>query len=130
MEGSWKVYRSDLRCIYKKINDILKAPITDSQISTLTSALKQLNQKKTQISQLDSLIAEAIETTKDLETEILVAEGVQDELSDRITQLRHFLDQVTSLYAPTRCSRHGIAMYLHHLSLKFHLVQQQLGESL
>ena len=39
----------------------------DSQVSTLTTMFKQLNQKKTQITLLDVQIAESIETPKDLE---------------------------------------------------------------
>ena len=48
---------------YRKIDEILEAeaPITDAQIAVLTSALEQLNQKKTTISQLDSQIADVIE---------------------------------------------------------------------
>lgn len=81
--------------IYRKIDDIFKteAPVTDSQVSILTSALEQLNQKKTQISQLDAQIAESIETPEDLETEILQAEEIQGELLDKITRLNHFFEQ-------------------------------------
>ena len=69
------------------------APKTDLQVSTLTSVLEQLNQKKTQISQLDTQIAESIETSEELEAEILQAEEVQSELLDRITRLRQFFEQ-------------------------------------
>ena len=94
-KGSRKAYRSHLTRIYKKIDDIFgtEAPVTDLQLSTLTSALEQLNQKKTQISQLDAQIVESIETSEDLETEILQAEEVQSELLDRITRLKHFFEQ-------------------------------------
>ena len=82
-------------CTYKKIDDILqaKSPVTDSQIAILTIVLKQLNQKKTIITRLNSQITEAIETPEDLETEIFKAEGIQDELVDKITLVRHFLEQ-------------------------------------
>lgn len=94
-KASHKAYRSHLMRTYKKIDNILqaKAPVTDSQIAILTSVLEQLNQKKTIITQLDSQIAEAIETPEDLETEILKAEGIQDELADKITLVRQFLEQ-------------------------------------
>ena len=80
---------------YKKIDDILqaKAPVTDSQIAILTNVLKQLNQKKTIITRLNSQITEAIEMPEDLETEIFKAEGIQDEFVDKITLVRHFLEQ-------------------------------------
>ena len=96
-KGSRKAYRSHFTRIYRKIEDIFEAdtPMTDSQISTLTSALEQLNQKKTQISQLDVQIAESIENAEDLETEILQAEEVQGKLLDRITRLKHFFEQRT-----------------------------------
>ena len=91
-KGSRKAYRSHLTRIYRKMDDILEvdAPKTDLQVSTLTSVLEQLNQKKTQISQLDAQIAESIETSEELETEILQTEEVQ---SGRITRLRQFFEQ-------------------------------------
>ena len=94
-KGSRKAYRSHLTRIYRKMDDILEvdAPKTDLQVSTLTSVLEQLNQKKTQISQLDAQIAESIETSEELETEILQTEEVQSELLDRITRLRQFFEQ-------------------------------------
>ena len=83
VKASRKAYRSHLTRTYKKIDEILEtdSPVTDFQIATLTSALEQLNQKKTLISQLDSQIADATETPEDLETEILEAEGIQDDIS-------------------------------------------------
>ena len=78
VKASRKAYRSHLTRTYKKIDKILEtdSPVTDFQIATLTSALEQLNQKKTLISQFDSQIADTIEMPKDLETEILEAEGI------------------------------------------------------
>ena len=75
-------------------------PKTDLQVSTLTSVLEQLNQKKTQISQLDTQIAESIETFEELEAQILQAEEVQSELLERITRLRHFLSKGLDLQQP------------------------------
>ena len=94
VKASQKAYRSHLMRTYKKIDEILEtdSPVMDFQIATLTSALEQLNQKKTLISQLDSQIADAIETPEDLETEILEAEGIQDDISDRICWLKQFLE--------------------------------------
>lgn len=95
LKASWKAYRSSLTHTFRKIDDILQAeaPITDSQIAVLTSALEQLNQKKTILTQLDSQIAKAIETPESLKTEILEAEGIQDELADKITLVKHFPEQ-------------------------------------
>ena len=91
-KDSRKAYRSHLTRICRKMDEG-DAPKTDLQVSTLTSVLEQLNQKKTQISQLETQIAESIETSEELEAEILQAEEVQSELLDRITRLRQFFEQ-------------------------------------
>ena len=52
-----------------------------------------MNQKKTTISQLNSQIIDAIETSEGLEAEILEVEGIRDELTDKITRLTQFLEQ-------------------------------------
>ena len=94
-KASRKAYRSHLMRTYRKIDEVLEAeaPVTDAQIAVLTSALERLNQKKTTISQLDSQIADAIETPEGLEAKILEVEGIRDELTDKITRLTQFLEQ-------------------------------------
>ena len=86
-KASRKAYRSHLMRTYRKIDEILEAeaPVMDAQIAILTSALEQLNQKKTTISQLDSQIANTIKTPEGVEAEILEVEGIRDELADKIT---------------------------------------------
>ena len=50
--------------------------VTDTQVATLTSSLEQLTQKKEIFQQLHTQLAETIQTSDNLETEILEAEEI------------------------------------------------------
>ena len=67
-------------------------PVTDTQVATLTSSLEQLTQKKEIFQQLHTQLAETIQTSDDLETEILEAEEIQDSILDKMSVIKHCLE--------------------------------------
>ena len=88
VKGSRAAYRAHVMRTLKKHDDIFSKedPLTDSDIAKLTCHMEQSTQKKTMLEQLNSQIAEAMQSSEELQSDILESEEIQDTIMEYVSQ--------------------------------------------
>jgi len=101
-KGSRAAYRAHVTRIFKKFDEIveIETPLTDPQVAKLTGNLEQLAQKRDILQQLNRQIVSTIQTSEDLETEILEAEEIQDTIIEYMSLIKQRLEKIRES-APT-----------------------------
>ena len=93
LKASQKAHRAHLTQIFGRIDDILQSNAIpdEKQTATLRTSLEQVEMKKATVEELDMRISEAIQDPEVLESEILDAEEVQYNITEKITLIREVL---------------------------------------
>ena len=78
VKGSRVACHAHVMRTLKKLDDIFSKndPFTDSDIAKLTCHMEQLTQKKTMLEQLNSQIAAAMQSSEELQSDILESEEI------------------------------------------------------
>ena len=107
---SRKAYRSHLTRIYKKVSQIVEAGEmpNDLQVSTLKSAVEQLQRKAEILRDLDAKIVDATQDEAELEGEIFESEEIQDTILEKIGQINYFLKCQTDIRANNTQVTHSL----------------------
>ena len=95
LQASRKGYKSHVTWLYNKVNEILSSELNEFSITSLTTAIEQLNKKKETLSQIDRRVTELIESPEDLKEAIFDAEETQDTIVDKIAKIRTFIELQT-----------------------------------
>ncbi|XP_065902524.1 uncharacterized protein [Dysidea avara] len=104
LKGSRAAYRSHVTRTLKKLDDVLEKddPLSDPDIAKLTCHVEQLTQKKEVLQQLNTQIAAALQTSDDLQSDILESEEIQDTIMEYVSMVKH---RVESTRPPPPASR-------------------------
>ena len=93
LQASQKGYKSHVTRLNNKIDELLASePVDEFAITSLNTAIEQLNRKKEKLSQVDQRAAELIESPEDLEEAIFDAEEMQDLILDKIAKVQTFIE--------------------------------------
>ena len=95
LQASRKGYKSHVTRLYNKVDEILSSELNEFSVTSLTTAIEQLNKKKETLSQIDRRVTELIESPEDLEEAIFDAEETQDTIVDKIAKIRTFIELQT-----------------------------------
>jgi len=95
VKGSRAAYHAHVTWIFKKVDETLEttSPLTDTQVAKLTGNLDQLTQKKETLLKLNEQIASTMQTSDELEAEILEAEEIQDTIIEYMSLIKHRLEK-------------------------------------
>ena len=97
LQASRKGYKSHVTRLNHKIDELLASEFDELAITSLNTAIEQLNRKKEKLSQLDQRVAELIESPDDLEEAIFEAEEMQDSILDKITKVQTLIQLHTRI---------------------------------
>ena len=91
LKGSRAAYRSHVTRTLKKLDNVLEKddPLSDPDIAKLTCHMEQLTQKKEVLQQLNTQIAAALQTSDDLQSDILESEEIQDTIMEYVSMVKH-----------------------------------------
>ena len=70
LQASRKGYKSHVTRLYNKVDEILSSELNEFSVTSLTTAIEQLNKKKETLAQIDGRVTELIESPEDLEEAI------------------------------------------------------------
>ena len=77
----------------------------DAQLATLNTTLEKLQRKSLVLQDLDSKIADAIQTPEELETEVFEAEEIQDDILEMVDEVKRFLSWQATASSPQQTTR-------------------------
>ena len=82
--------------MYAKIDELLGEEVDDYSITSLTTAIEQLNRKMERIAQIDEQILTLIDDPTELEQAVLDREEVRDNILDKIARVRRYIELKTT----------------------------------
>ena len=95
LQASRKAYKSHVTRLFHKIDSSLDTEVDDYTITTLRTAIEQLNSKKTKITELDVRIAAVITDSEELTEAMTEAGELEDSITDKIARVLRFIELQT-----------------------------------
>lgn len=95
LQASRKEHRSHVTRVFNKIDDLISKDVDEFTLTSIRTALEQLQRKKELIHQMDQRIAELIQTPEDLEEAVCEAEELQDIILEEIGKLQTHIELKT-----------------------------------
>ena len=108
LQASRKAYKSHVTRLFHKVDDSLGTEVDDYTITTLRTAIEQLNGKKAKITELDQRIATLITDPEELTEAITDAGELEDSITDKIAKVLRFIELQTQVEAPNPVSQASI----------------------
>jgi len=78
LNASWRAYKAHITRLFHKIDDSLEAEVDDYTITALTTAIEQLDGKKSKILELDAQITTLIMDPDDLTAAVIDSGELED----------------------------------------------------
>ena len=91
-QASRKGLKSHVTRIYNKIDSLIEQEADDYSIPLLTKAMEQLQNKADKLNKIDEQITSLINDPQELEDYIVESEELSDEISDKLTRVKTFID--------------------------------------
>ena len=84
-------YKGHVTQLYNKIDELIGGEVDDYTTTSLNNAVEQLTRRMEKITQIDEQLLERYDVSE-LESVMLEAEGLQDEIRDKIARVQRFIE--------------------------------------
>ena len=107
LQASRKAYKAHITRLYHKIDASLDSEVDEYTVTTLRTAIEQLNGKKTKIVELHERIAALITDPNELTEAMIDAGDLEDSITDKIAKALRYIELQTEveLLQPTPSSQ-------------------------
>ena len=84
LQASWNGYKGHVTRLYNKIDELVGGEFGDYITTSLNNAIEQLTRKMEKIANIDEQLLKALDDASELESAVLEAEDLHDEIIDKI----------------------------------------------
>jgi len=92
LQASRKAYKSHVTRLYRKIDDAFETDVDDYTITTMKTAIDQLNTKKEKIAELHEKIFALIDDADELTETMVEAGELEDSITDKVAKALRFIE--------------------------------------
>ena len=96
LQASRSGFKGHVTRLYAKIDKLLGEEVDDYSVTSLTTAMEQLNRKMERIAQIDEQILPLIDDPTELEQVVLDREEVRDNILDKIARVQRYIELKTT----------------------------------
>ena len=104
LQASWSGYKGHVTRLFNKIDELVSGEFDDYTTTSLNNAIEQLTKKLEKITKIDDRLLELSKDATELETAVLEAEELHDEISEKIARAKRFIELKNSAKQPSRDS--------------------------
>ena len=87
---SW--YKGHVTRLFHKIDELMSGDFDDYTVASLSNAIEQLTKKMDKIAKIDERLLELLDDATEIESTVLEAEELNDDITDKIARGKRFTD--------------------------------------
>ena len=95
LQASRSGYKGHVTRLFNKIDELIDGEFDEYTTTSLTNAVEQFTRKMEKLSQIDEQLLKTFQNASELKTVVLDAEELQDEIMDKITRTRRYIELST-----------------------------------
>ena len=103
LSASRSRYKGHVTRLFNKIDELIATDFDDYTTTSLNNAVEQLTRKMEKISQIDEQLLKTFEDASELESTVLYAEELHDEITNKIARTRRYIE-LNNMEQPGRVS--------------------------
>ena len=92
LQTSRNGYKGHVTRLYNKIDELVGREFDDYTTTSLNNAIEQLTRKMEKIAHIDEQLLKALDDASELESAVLEAEDIHDEIMDKIARNRRYIE--------------------------------------
>ncbi|XP_065887247.1 uncharacterized protein [Dysidea avara] len=104
LQASRSGYKGHVTQLFNKIDELVSGEFDDYTTTSLSNAIEQLTKKLEKITKIDDRLLELSKNATELELTVVEAEGLHDEISEKIARAKRFIELKNSAKQPSRDS--------------------------
>ena len=103
LQASHSRYKGHVTRLFNNIDELIDGEFDEYTTTSLNNAVEQLTRKIKKFSQIDKQLLKTFQNASDLETAVIDAEELQDEIMDKITRTQWYI-KFSTMKQPGRIS--------------------------
>jgi len=107
LQASRKGYKGHVTRLFNKIDELVDREFDEYTITSLNSAINQLLKKMEKILAIDEQLLETFDDTTELESAVLEAEELEEEIVDKIARTRRYIELQSPTTQTGQCTHDG-----------------------